>query len=131
MSQFIMMGSFMGISHLINVLIERLLHIGEVPICNGIASRAPHIFGFCFPLCYRCSFVMVGFVLGYVLMYKGKVKISWIVSVLLLLPMIVDGSLQTFMGIMCHNINRIVTGFLFGLGLSSLVYKAHVKIDNL
>ena len=38
---------------MIEIIIERILHIGEIPLCNGIPSRALHIGNFCFILCYN------------------------------------------------------------------------------
>lgn len=31
---------------MIEIIIERILHIGEIPLCNGIPSRALHIGNF-------------------------------------------------------------------------------------
>ena len=41
-------------------------------MCNGIAERAPHILGFCFPLCYRCTFIVILFIMTLYIAYKHK-----------------------------------------------------------
>ncbi len=124
-----MMGNYTMIFLFINLLKNRLLHIGQIPLCNGIASRAPHIFGFCFPLCYRCTFVLIGYLMGFVLCKKRC--ISFMVGVLFLLPMIIDGGLQTFLGVMSNNVNRSITGLFFGVGLALCVRKISLKIDEM
>jgi len=111
-------------------LIKRLLLIGKIPLCNGIASRAPHIFGFCFPLCYRCTFVLLSFFITFVLIYKKeKINIKNI-YLILLLPLIIDGSLQTFCSIESNNLRRSITGILFGIALAILIKKLFIKIDE-
>ena len=99
-------------------------------MCNGIAERAPHIFGFCFPLCYRCTFVVILFSITLYISYKYKRSIPIYVIILCMLPMIIDGSLQTFFGIMSHNFRRALTGALFGFALGMLVTKAYIYIDK-
>ena len=50
--------------------------------------------------------------------------------VLCMLPMIIDGSLQTFWGIMSNNFRRALTGAVFGYALGMLVTKAYIYIDE-
>ena len=88
-----------------------------------MSDRAPHIFGYCFILCYRCTFFLVGAILGLAISsrieretkkYKGLYTI--LVSVILFLPLLIDGLLQYFFGIESNNIRRAITGFLGGIG---------------
>lgn len=117
------------ISKLFEILGERLMHLGTVPLCNGIASRAPHIAGYCFPLCYRCTFVTLFFLITLYFGYKNKVKMSMLIIVLCMIPMIVDGSLQTFMGMMSNNFRRALTGAVFGFGLGMFITRIYILLD--
>ena len=113
-----------------DVIWQRILLIGIVPLCNGIASRAPHFFGYCFILCYRCTFILV-FGIGTLWYLKKKtvssIKYIWI----LLIPMIIDGSLQTFMDIPSTNFRRTLTGAVFGIGIGYIIKYLWQKVDAL
>lgn len=49
---------------------------------------------------------------------------------LCLIPMIIDGTLQTFGGIESTNIRRMITGGIFGFGLGGIVSKLHGYVDK-
>lgn len=115
---------------MMNLIIDRFKHIGEIPLCNGISSRAPHIFGFSFPLCYRCSAFIIAFLCT---LYYGRHhqrRYNLWVYVLCLLPMIIDGCLQTFWYVESTNLRRVLTGSLFGYGIGMLVTYLFQLIDR-
>lgn len=100
------------------------------PICNGRPERAPHLFGRCFPLCWRCSAAAAGAlvtVAAVSFIPLATVFHRWVwpmIGAAMLLPMVVDGALQYAAKLESTNARRIVTGGLFGIGiglLSSLV----------
>lgn len=111
-------------------LIQRLCLIGKIPLCNGIASRAPHIFGYCFILCYRCTFFVLFFIGTLYVIWKREIKSIRYVW-LLLLPMIIDGSAQTFFGYMSNNLRRSITGALFGLAAAIMIKYVFQKVDEM
>ena len=115
---------------IITFLIERFSQIGKIPMCNGIANRAPHIMGFCFPLCYRCTFIVIVFVVTLLILYRFKIKLSMKGLGLCMLPMIVDGGLQTFFGIMSNNWRRAITGGIFGFGLAGMIALLYMYLDE-
>lgn len=115
---------------LLKLIIERLSLFGKVPLCNGIVKRAPHIFGFCFPLCYRCTFLFIFFFITLFVCYRRKIKINLYIACLCLFPMIIDGGIQTFFGIMSHNLRRMITGGLFGFGLGVIVTHIYMYLDQ-
>lgn len=47
-----------------------------------------------------------------------------------MLPMLVDGSLQTFMMIESTNLRRSITGALFGIAVALLLKRAYLFIDK-
>ncbi|MCD7808302.1 MAG: DUF2085 domain-containing protein [Erysipelotrichaceae bacterium] len=115
---------------MLEILFDRLSHIGEVPICNGYSDRAPHIFGFCFPLCYRCTFLILMFAIMLYLFYYKNIKLRYWLIIVLLIPMIFDGSSQTFFGILSTNFRRAITGGLFGIGLAGLITRILIYLDD-
>lgn len=88
------------------------------------------IFGFCFPLCYRCTFIVLLFFITLFICYKHKKDFNIWMMLLCLLPMITDGCLQTFYGIESTNIRRAVTGGLFGFALGVMVSKLYSYVDK-
>lgn len=117
-------------NQLINLFIKRLSLLGKVPLCNGIPSRAPQIFGYCFPLCYRCIGIIVTFLAVFYWSYRKHKQSSWVYIVLLAIPMIIDGGIQTFLGIESHNIRRLITGSLFGCGLGLCITRLFLEVDK-
>lgn len=116
---------------IIDIFLERLSHIGEVPLCNGLAKRAPHLFGFCFPLCYRCTFFILSFLITLGIGFHKKIKIKPFYFILCILSMIIDGGLQTFFGIESTNFRRAVTGGLFGFGIGGLLLWFEMKFCDI
>lgn len=49
---------------------------------------------------------------------------------MLLIPMVIDGCLQTFWRIESTNIRRIITGGLFGSGLGLLMTRLFIQVDK-
>lgn len=115
---------------MIEFLIERFSQIGQIPLCNGIAERAPHIMGYCFPLCYRCTFIVIFFIITLWFLYRKGIELPIWLLVFCLFPMIIDGGLQTFLGIMSDNLRRAMTGSLFGFGLAGLITWLYMYIDE-
>lgn len=112
---------------MLKIIIERLLHIGEIPLCNGIASRAFHLGDFCFILCYRCSGVIIGVMLCWWYLKIHKVNIKYF---LLIIPMIIDGFLQLLTPYVSNNPLRLITGLLFGIGMvNGIVYISEIICD--
>ena len=62
--------------------------------------------------------------------YKKKIKVKNKFFVLCFIPMIIDGCLQTFLGIESTNLRRVLTGGLFGLALGVVVSQCYLFIDE-
>lgn len=106
--------------------------IGKVPLCNRKPERGICINGFVLPLCARCSFNFLFVIIGLVVFsFKKpnsfiknlKVSIFILILVFLFTPLIVDGVKVYFFNIPSDNIVRMITGGLFGIGLSMLAHK--------
>lgn len=106
--------------------------IGKVPLCNRNKASALIIGNFVFPLCWRCTFMLLSYILGMILFNLTKLrkkiislKIIYIIlfCTILILPLIIDGSLQYFFDRESNHLRRMLTGSLFGIGISILTTK--------
>ena len=100
--------------HHLLLYIEKLM---IYPLCNKKPDRAPHIFGHTFILCWRCTGLLVGAILGYILLaITQPIGIS---GMSFIIPVGIDGIMQYKFGIMSNNYRRFVTGFIAGLSVLS------------
>lgn len=88
----------------------------RLPLCNRRPERAPKIFGYTFILCWRCTMLALGSFISYLFHKYFYFHVKFILIPLLMLPMILDGSLQYFFKKESTNIRRAITGFAFGIG---------------
>ena len=92
------------------------------PLCNKRSDRAPRLFGKPFILCWRCTGILIGYILSKFIATTGLMP-KTILPLLLLIPCAIDGTLQYGFGIESTNIRRVTTGILAGL-----VGLAHISI---
>lgn len=100
--------------------------VGKVPLCNRKGDRAPHFFGFCFIFCYRCSGVLLGILLGYII-HQFNISLEpnlglFLFGVVLMIFLVVDGTMQYFKDIESTNVRRLVSGLMAGLGIYLCVF---------
>ncbi|MDR3344889.1 MAG: DUF2085 domain-containing protein [Oscillospiraceae bacterium] len=81
--------------------------------CHRKPERSFFFRGKQFPLCARCTGILVGYIIGIALRIFWQRLPLWAVFVFML-PMIVDGLLQNVKHIMSNNPRRFVTGLIFG-----------------
>lgn len=103
------------------VVKQRLGLFGHVPLCNLRQGRAPVVFGFCSPLCYRCFGLVMG---GLFVSLSPLVTLSLPgpVFALGLIFMPLDWSFQRWGILPSTNLRRFLSGFLFVLALNVLSY---------
>lgn len=87
--------------------------------CHQIPERSFFIKGYQMPVCARCSGMIIGELSGIICAFSSRISI-W-VCVLMLIPLIIDGSLQYKTSYMSNNTKRVITGLLFGFGLLYLI----------
>jgi uncharacterized membrane protein len=87
------------------------------PLCNKKPDRAPHLLGHTFLLCWRCTGLVAGALVGCLLL--TFVQTLGLLGMLLLVPVGVDGVLQYKYGVLSNNYRRFITGFLGGLSVLS------------
>lgn len=83
--------------------------------CHCRDDRSFHYKGVKFPVCARCTGELAGIIVSLISVFFFRC--SWWASLLLLVPMILDGFVQLLTKYESTNIRRFVTGFLFGYGL--------------
>ncbi len=95
-------------------LAYRARHLGRLPVCNLRRDRSPGIGRLCFPLCWRCTGIVLSLLLFH---YLYPINLQLITSLLLVAPCAVDGVLQYGFLLESTNPRRFVTGALAGVGL--------------
>lgn len=89
--------------------------------CHRLPERSFFFRGRQFPICARCTGILVGYLLGvfYFLVFG---RISFIVSLWLLIPIIVDGVGQYLNMWLSTNRRRFITGILAGVATDFIIY---------
>ena len=97
--------------------------------CHRRADRSFHFRGRQLPLCARCTGELAGILasgLTFALWHPG-----WRPALLLLVPLVLDGGLQALTPYESGNGRRLVTGALFGYGLTCLFFLSSLWVLEL
>lgn len=86
--------------------------------CHCREDRSFHIRGRRLPLCARCTGELAGILLC--LVRAPFVLPSVPLALVLMIPMVLDGGLQALTPYESGNLRRLLTGLLFGYGLTAL-----------
>jgi uncharacterized membrane protein len=86
-------------------------------MCHRKENRTFKIKNYVFPLCARCTGQFLGIIPAIILFFIYDFMLPLIISFMLMLPMLIDGITQTFMQRESKNSIRVITGFMFSLGL--------------
>ena len=106
----------------------KAMEIGKKLGCHQKPERSFAYKGYQFPVCARCTGIIVSTLFTYGIHKKHPVPIE--VSALFLCVMVCDGLLQ-YLGIKeSNNARRFVTGCLGGIGLTSIRLSLYSKIWN-
>lgn len=88
-------------------------------LCHQLPERSFHWNGKQLPVCARCTGLRVG-VLATPLFLFGLIYLNAIWSMLLILPMVLDGGTQAIFHRESNNWLRLVTGLMAAVGVVSL-----------
>ena len=97
--------------------------------CHCRDERSFHYKGRKFPICARCTGELVGIVVSLFSCFFFRLPI-WM-CILIMIPLIVDGTIQMFTKYESNNLRRVVTGFLFGYGLFMLFAISMIVVTEL
>lgn len=89
--------------------------------CHQKKERSFCIGNYVFPLCARCTGVMTGFIIA-VSCLSLNFYMNVYLSLILILPMTIDGGIQYFGLNESTNVRRFITGTAGGIGLSYTYY---------
>lgn len=85
-------------------------------MCHQIPERSFYIKGKQFPVCARCTGILLGGIIGGGVFLLGNYSTNNIVFFIMILPLIFDGTIQAFTPYISNNVRRLITGILFGVG---------------
>lgn len=92
-----------------------LMKLGALTGCHQMPEGSFFIKGYQFPLCARCTGILIGELLALPLWLVCRLPL--LTALLLIVPLAVDGLLQYRLLIMSNNRRRVITGLLAGYGL--------------
>ncbi len=107
-----------------------LMEFGHRIGCHQMESRSFSINGYQFPVCARCTGVILGEIVVIILLFFS-VKINFVWSVILLLCMGVDWFIQYINILQSNNIRRLITGLMGGIGLTYIYYYLSIYLINI
>lgn len=92
-------------------------------MCHRLPERSFFIRGRQLPLCARCTGILIGYFCGgiYALLW-GALPLP--VTILLMVPLVIDGTGQYLGWWMSTNPRRLITGIMAGIATDFLVYYA-------
>ena len=93
--------------------------------CHRMPERSFFWRGKQLPVCARCTGIHIGY-LSFPIFLFGLTQIPFWITLLLVLPAYVDGTIQAFLDIESNNTRRFITGLISGVGSSSLI--SHIGI---
>lgn len=98
----------------------KLMHFGHASGCHQLPDRSYFCGPYQCPLCSRCLGIFIGeFIVAPIAIWF--IPIPNYVSLVLLVPMMIDGLIQLKWKVMSNNLRRLFTGLLFGFGFTYLV----------
>ncbi|MCW7503882.1 DUF2085 domain-containing protein [Leptospira paudalimensis] len=85
-------------------------------MCHQLSERSFYYKGSQFPVCARCTGVIIGQIFALLSIIIQPIRFGFIAYISLMLPALIDWSLQEFIQIKSNNFRRIVTGSFLGFG---------------
>jgi uncharacterized membrane protein len=96
------------------------MKIGASTGCHQRPERSFFYKDFQFPVCARCTGVIIGYIISFIIIPFKRANLK--LSVLLCIPMLADWAAQRAEIKESTNIRRLITGFLGGLGIMRLYF---------
>ena len=96
-----------------------LMELGKRYGCHQKPERSFTFNGYQFPICARCTGIILGEILGIIVLVRKKISIKK--GMLLILPTVIDGGTQLLGFQESNNARRFITGELAGIGYSACI----------
>lgn len=91
-----------------------LMKVGSRLGCHQRADRSFSVGHYQFPVCARCTGILISTFIAYITFFKRRVSVSKCVC--MMMPLAIDGTLQ-YLGLYeSNNKRRFITGLLWGFG---------------
>lgn len=87
--------------------------------CHRKQERSFKFGNYTFPLCARCTGILIGIFVGLVI-HTLNITFNFQQSFILIFPMFIDGTLQLFSKWESYNLIRFITGLLFSTVIISI-----------
>ena len=108
----------------------KLMNYGNKLGCHQMAERSFFFKGYQFPVCARCTGVILGEVISLVLIIlKIKVDICFAIAILFIMGF--DWLIQYINILQSNNVRRLITGTLGGIGLTYIYYYIIIGFINI
>lgn len=98
--------------------------------CHRRPDRSFFFRGRQFPVCARCTGILLGY-LSFPLFLTGVLKLNLLLTILLLVPALIDGFTQAMGWRESNNWLRLFSGLLVGVSQVSLAQKAGLLLRSL
>lgn len=96
----------------------KLMEIGDTLGCHQMPERSFFIKGFQFPVCARCTGVIISAIIATILFVKKKLPIG--ICIAMSSVMLLDWGMQYLKIKESTNARRLITGLIGGFGYSTL-----------
>jgi len=96
------------------------IKLGRKCGCHQKADRSFFISGFQFPICSRCTGILMGQIIG-IIIFLFKIKLPIIICIIFLLIMFLDWFIQYKKVLESTNIRRFITGNLAGIAQTTIL----------
>jgi len=98
--------------------------------CHKDPNRSFFWKGKQFPVCARCTGIHLGYLSLFLFLFQ-LIYINWILSIVLILPTLIDGLTQAYFNRESTNSIRFISGILAGLGIMSIIHIIGFQIGYL
>ena len=99
----------------------QLMKVGSRLGCHQRADRSFSVGYYQFPVCARCTGILISTVIAYITFINRRVSVSKCVC--MMMPLAIDGMLQYLEICESNNKRRFITGLLWGFGCT------HVRLN--
>lgn len=99
------------------------MNFGAKTGCHQRYDRSFSVKGYQFPLCARCTGIVLGELISIISILSGA-RIGFVYALCMLLPLAIDGGLQYIEIWKSNNLRRVITGLIAGFGLTYVYYYA-------
>lgn len=91
--------------------------------CHKIPERCFYFKGKPMPFCSRCLGCSIGHVVSFLFFIIGSLP-SFLLALVLIIPLAIDWLIQEFLGIVSNNYRRLITGFMGGFGVGVFIWRS-------